>query len=267
MQVNEIVTSKIIEKLEAGTIPWQKPWIGSPAINYVSRKPYTGINVLLLDKGGEFATFKQIQSLGGTLKKGSKASMVVFYKQNRVEDEEGKTKTIPILRYYNVFHLSDSEGIPSKLELIQNTDSPIEQAEQIITNYKDCPEITEDPGQAWYMPSTDKIGIPNKKQFKGIEEYYSTLYHEICHSTGHINRLKRFTGEDAKASFGSESYSKEELIAEIGSAILCCHAGIEKTIDNSASYIQSWLKVLKNDKNFIIQASSKAQKAVDYILQ
>jgi len=222
---------------------------------------------LLLGRGGEFLTFKQIQERKGTIKKGAKSSMIVFYKLQKYESDNGEEKNIPLLRYYRVFHLNDVEGIESKLEDVNvNNDNPIAEAEKIIAGYKDCPEIIVDNNRAYYSPSKDVIGMPEVRRFKGIEEYYSTLFHEQVHSTGSVKRLKRFTGEDAIAAFGSASYSKEELTAEIGSAILCCHAGIEKTIDNSASYIQSWLKVLKNDKNFVIQASSKAQKAVDWIL-
>ena len=264
MNVAEIVTSKIIEQLQQGTIPWQKPWHGSPAINYITRKPYQGINVLLLGRGGEFATWNQIKELNGLIKKGSESSMVVYYNTRKVMTDNEEEKSIPFMRYYRVFHLSDIEGIESKIPV--NTFDPLEQAEQIIPNYSTCPEIIEDNNRAWYSPSKDQIGIPKMGQFKTVEEYYSTLWHEAIHSTGHTSRLNRFSAGQEQAAFGSENYSKEELIAEIGSAMLCCYCGIEKTIENSASYIASWLKVLKNDNNFVIQASSKAQKAYDYIL-
>lgn len=266
MKVNEIVTNRIIDILEQGTIPWQKPWVGSPAINYITRKPYQGINVLLLGRGGEFLTFKQIQEKKGTIKKGAKSELVVYYQNNVVETEEGEEKSIPLLRYYRVFHLDDVEGIDSKIPEVIDKFNNIEEAENVIKNFITCPKITKH-SEAWYSPDKDIIGIPDKKQFKGEEEYYSTLFHEMVHSTGHKSRLNRFEKEkNLQVAFGLENYSKEELTAEVGSAMLCAFCGIEKTINNSASYIQSWLKVLKDDKNFVIQASSKAQKAYNYIL-
>lgn len=264
MNVAEIVTSRIIDQLEKGTIPWEKPWIGSPAINYITRKPYQGINVLLLGRGGEFLTFNQITKLKGTIKKGSKSEIIVYYQMLDGVNEDGEITHFPLLKYYRVFHLSDVEGIESKIPEVNREFTPIEDAEKVIEGYVDCPKITES-NTAWYRPSEDILGMPNREQFIGEEEYYSTLFHECIHSTLHESRLNRISTMK-KIAFGSEEYSIEELIAEIGSSMLCCYCGIEKTINNSASYIQSWLKVLKNDKNFVIQASSKAQKAYDYIL-
>lgn len=265
MKVNEIVTGRIISLLEQGTIPWQKPWIDSPPINYVTRKPYRGINPLLLGRGGEWLTFNQIKERKGIIKKGSKSEIIVYYTNMPIHSEEGEEKTIPFLRYYRVFHLSDVEGIESKIpELTLKENTPIQECENVMNNYSDCPEIIESD-HAWYRPGTDQIGIPDISHFIGSEEYYSTLFHESIHSTLHEKRLNRIN-ENKKVAFRSEEYSKEELVAEIGSAMLCCYCGIDKTIENSASYIQSWLKVLKDDKNFVIQASSKAQKAYDYIL-
>lgn len=217
--------------------------------------------------GGEFLTFKQIQEKKGTIKKGAKSELVVYYQNNVVETEEGEEKSIPLLRYYRVFHLDDVEGIETKIEPVLEEFNPIEKAEDVIKGYITCPKIIEDTDGAWYSPEKDIIGIPDKKQFKTEEKYYATLFHESIHSTGHKSRLDRFTKENnINVAFGSEKYSKEELTAEIGSAMLCCYCGIDNVIENSASYIESWLKPLKNDKNFIIQASSKAQKAYDYIL-
>jgi antirestriction protein ArdC len=274
-KVYDYVTERIIKELEKGNIPWQKPWSGSPAINYVTRKPYQGINTLLLSKSGEYLTWHQIQQLGGKIKKGAKAEFVVFYKtytktEKTINEETGeeitKTTIIPVLRYYNVFHIDDVEGIPSKIQTFQH--DPITEIEAVINKYKDKPKIIHDDStKAYYSPMHDYINIPDKKYFKDIEKYYSTLFHEAVHSTGHYSRLNRFKKDEQLAAFGSKSYSKEELIAEIGAAMLCNHCGIlPKTLENTGAYIKSWIKVLKNDKRFIIQASSKAQKAVDYIL-
>lgn len=274
-KVYDYVTERIIKELEKGNIPWQKPWNGSPAINYMTRQPYKGINTLLLSKSGEYLTFNQIKQLGGRIKKGAKAEMVVFYKtytktKKTINEETGeeitKTTIIPVLRYYSVFHIDDTEGIPSKLKIFKH--NPITEAEEVITGYKNKPKIiNNDNTRAYYSPVLDVINVPDKKHFKNIEEYYNTLFHECIHSTGHHSRLNRFKKNKQAAAFGSEKYSKEELVAEIGAAMLCNHCGIlPKTLENTGAYIKSWIKVLKNDKRFIVQASSKAQKAVDYIL-
>lgn len=273
-KVYQYVTERIIKKMEQGEIPWEKGWMHIPALNYVTRKPYKGINKLLLD-GGEYLTFNQVQQLGGKVKKGAKAEMVVFYTSytktitmtnTETGEEEEKEVSIPVLKYYNVFNLKDVEGIPSKLKKIQH--EPIKEAEEVISRYKTCPEIVHDnPDKACYYPIRDIINVPEKGLFKDINEYYSTLFHEMVHSTGHEKRLKRFDNSPDEHMFGSDSYSKEELVAEIGAAMLCEHVGIlNRTIDNSAAYLQSWIKVLKNDMTLIVHAASKAQKAVDYIL-
>lgn len=271
--VYSYVTEEIIRQLEKGVIPWKKPWNTkeNPAINYVTRKPYRGINVLLLSKAGEYLTFKQVQQLGGKVKKGSKSHMVVFYKvdKNITKNENGEEKVNAwfILRYYRVFHLDDIEGIPSKVEKPESNNSPITEAEKILSLYADKPEITHtNQGKAYYSPVEDYINVPPIECYNGEQEYYSTLFHECIHSTGHKSRLNRLNEEENKnAAFGSESYCKEELIAEIGSAMLCSTTGIQNTLENSAAYIASWLKRLKEDKRLIVQAANKAQAAADYI--
>ena len=273
-KVHDIVLEKILQQMEKGKIPWVKGWGNNPPINYVTRKPYTGINILLLSKGGEYLTFNQIQKFKGKIKKGAKAEIVVFFKPYTkiVEEKDPETgeiiekeKELLVLRYYHVFHISDTEGIPSKLKKIEH--NPIEEAEKIIKGYKDAPKIIhDDPDKAYYNPAEDLINIPDKGLFHDIHQYYSTLFHEIIHSTGHPNRLGRFK-ENEKHIFGSETYSLEELVAEIGAAILCEHAGItEVTIKNSTAYIQAWLKQLQNNKSWIFTAAGGAQKAVDYVL-
>ena len=273
-KVHDIVLEKIFRQMERGEIPWIKGWKNNPPINYVTRRPYTGINVLLLSKGGEYLTFRQVQQLGGRIKKEAKSEIVVFFKPYTkiIEEKDPETgevierkKELLVLRYYHVFHLSDIEGIPSKLKKVEH--NPIEEAEKIVAGYKNAPAIIhDDPNAAYYVTSQDLINVPEKGLFNSVYEYYSTLFHEIIHSTGHPKRLKRFK-EGEKDIFGSETYSLEELVAEIGSAMLCEHAGItEMTIKNSTAYIQAWLKQLQNNKNWIFIAAGKAQKAVDYVL-
>ena len=276
--VYEMVTERIIAELEKGVIPWEKPWTGvrSGAYNRVSKRPYSLLNQMLLKHTGEYATYKQWQDLGGQVKKGEKSEIVVFWKIFEAEETnkdtgEKETKKIPLLRYYNVFHISQVEGVePLKPEQLNDEVEPIEEADKIISDYitREHIDFTEcRSNEAYYSPSSDKVVVPMKEQYKVINEYYSTTFHELTHSTGHKNRLNRLqTG--AVATFGGTEYSKEELVAEIGSASLMNLLGIEtvKTFRNSAAYIQSWLQVLRNNNKFIVSASSKAEKAVNYIL-
>ena len=273
--VYEMVTDRIIEQLEQGCIPWQRPWTGvqSDAYNIVSKRPYSLLNQMLLKYAGSYGTFKQWQELGGHIRKGEHSEIVVFWKIQPIEEiKEDGTKTIkqiPLLRYYNVFHISQVDGVEVKEKPIVYIE-PIEEAERIKEEYKarehiEIKEIVSN--KAFYSPSGDYIQVPCKEQYTNIEEFYSTLFHEMVHSTGHKTRLDRLeTGSNAH--FGSETYSKEELTAELGSASLLNMLGIEtpKTFRNSSAYIQSWLHVLRNDCKFIVSASSKAEKAVNYIL-
>jgi antirestriction protein ArdC len=145
--------------------------------------------------------------------------------------------------------------------------TPIECCEQIVAGYKGAPEVTHGHTKAAYRPSADEVIMPSAERFHSNEEYYSTLFHEFTHSTGHKSRLARKGIVDADASFGDDKYGREELVAEMGAAFLCGHAGIEaSTIDNSASYLAGWLKVIKGDPKLIVQAAGAAQKAADLIL-
>lgn len=276
--VYDMVTNRIIAELEKGQIPWQKPWTGvrSGAYNRITKRPYSLLNQMLLQHTGEYATFKQWQDLGGHVRKGEKSEIVCFWKifeskETNPDTGEIEVKKIPLLRYYNVFHISQIEGVePLAPEQLNDEVEPIEAGDKIITayinrehlNFVECKS-----NKAYYSPSNDTVVVPLKEQYSMINEYYSTTFHELTHSTGHQTRLNRLqTG--AIASFGSENYSKEELVAEIGSATLMSIAGIEtaKTFRNSTAYIQNWLQVLRNDNKFIVSASSKAEKAVNYIL-
>lgn len=271
MNIYEIVTNKIIEKLEKGTIPWRKPFVERRPVNWLTQKPYRGINLLLLD-GGEYATFKQIKEHGGKVKKGEKSHIAVFFKWIEKETErdgEIEIEKIPLLRYYRVFEINTQcEGLESKRKNDVFDHNPIEEAERIVQSYPNAPKITHVSGEAYYSPLEDRVNVPDKRDFERVEDYYSVLFHELTHSTGHSSRLNR-KGITTLVNnpFGSETYSKEELVAEIGASMLCGVVGIDYlTIDNSTAYIQGWLKALKNDKRLIISASQQAQKACDYIL-
>lgn len=276
--VYDMVTNRIIAELEKGKIPWQKPWTGvrDGAYNRITKRPYSLLNQMLLQHNGEYATFKQWQDLGGHIRKGEKSEIVVFWKifeskETDPDTGEIEVKKIPLLRYYNVFHISQVDDVePLAPEQLNDEVEPIEAGDKIITDYitrEHLNFIECKSNKAYYSPTSDTVVVPLKEQYSMINEYYSTTFHELTHSTGHQTRLNRLqTG--AIASFGSENYSKEELVAEIGSATLMSIAGIEtpRTFRNSTAYIQNWLQVLRNDNKFIVSASSKTEKAVNYIL-
>ncbi|HAQ02378.1 hypothetical protein A2467_02265 [Candidatus Nomurabacteria bacterium RIFOXYC2_FULL_36_8] len=274
--IYEIVTQKIIDLLETGVVPWQVPWrtaSGMPR-NLVTLRPYNGINFWLLlcqrDAIPFYLTFEQVKSLGGTIRKGEKSTMIVFWKLLKSEDE-AEEKVTPLLRYYHVFNISQTEGIDEKR--IPKTDAfdhdfnPVTVAETIINNWIDCPKIVQGSNSAYYEPKFDLVCIPSPRTFFSDQQYYSTLYHELVHSTGHDKRLGRHA-KIKNHSFGSQDYSQEELVAEMGAAYLCGLTDIQQqTIENNASYIKSWIKTFKNDSKVLIMAAAQAQKAVDYILQ
>jgi len=275
LNVYQMVTDRIIEQLEKGVIPWERPWTGvhNGAYNRISKKPYGMINQMILKHNGEYASFKQWTELGGKIRKGEKSEIIVFWKMLEVEKEnshgELEKTIIPYLKYINVFHISQVDGV-EPLEQPFKDITPIEDADKVILDYVTRENIDyreQASNEAFYSPSQDRVVVPMKEQYQHINEFYSTAFHELVHSTGAKNRLDRLcTG--AIASFGSEIYSKEELVAEIGSASILNTLGIEtnKTFRNSTAYIQNWLQVLKNDNKFIISASSQAEKAVAYIL-
>lgn len=276
--VYDMVTNRIIAELEKGKIPWQKPWTGvrSGAYNRITKRPYSLLNQMLLQHTGEYATFKQWQDLGGHIRKGEKSEIVVFWKIFESKETDSDTgeieiKKIPLLRYYNVFHISQVDGVePLALEQLNDEVEPIEAGDKIITDYIDKEHLNFiecKSNKAYYSPSSDTVVVPLKEQCQLINEWYSIAFHEISHSSGHKSRLNRIqTG--AISAFGSQDYSKEELVAELSSATLMSVAGLEtpKTFRNSTAYIQNWLQVLRNDNKFIVSASSKAEKAVNYIL-
>ena len=263
--VYEMVTERVIAELEKGIVPWEKPWTsGNPAgaFNRISKKPYSLLNQILLRKDGEWMTFKQVQDLGGHVRKGEKASFVVFWKMQKVteinEDGETEVKQIPLLRYYNVFHISQTEGIePLHKEDLKEVE-PIEAAEKVLNEYIEREGIkleTSFTDEAYYSPLYDLIHLPKIGQFQRIEEYYSTAYHESIHSTMKKSRCDREQERKGKlVSYASTEYSMEELCAELGSACIMNRLGLETvhSFRNSAAYIQSWIKALKNDPKMIV---------------
>ena len=273
MDIYAAVTDRIITQMDQGIIPWQKPWVANgKAISHATGKPYSLLNQLMLSRPGEYLTFKQCQEAGGHIRKGEKASMVVFWKWIEQEDEDtGETKQTPFLRYYNVFHIDQCEGITAKHSTetaFPDGADTLAAAQDIIYDYlgREGVKLTHEEGdRAFYRPSTDEVVLPIRKQFVSTAEYYSTVFHEVVHSTGHPSRLNRLS---KPSFFGTEDYSKEELVAEIGASALVNYVGLEtaNSLRNNAAYIQNWLGVLKGDKRFIVSAAGCAEKAVNLIL-
>jgi len=279
--VYQVITDRIIGLLEQGTVPWQKPWTTSEGDafprNLVSRKPYRGVNTFLLHAmsyGSPYwLTFKQAQALGGNVRKGEKAAPVVFWRwlDTDEKDATGKAKRVPMLRYYSVFNVAQCDGIAAPVtEHNGRTHNPIDEAERIVAGMPKRPAIQLGGNRACYSPAFDRVSMPEPETFASGQAYYSVLFHELTHSTGHESRLARkgIAGTDGEwSAFGSTPYAREELVAEMGAAFLAGHAGIvERTLDNSAAYIAGWLERLKDDNKLVVMAAAQAQKAADYIL-
>lgn len=289
VDVFQRVTDSIIAQLEKGVRPWQRPWAvkgtrggGMLPLNAVSGRPYRGINVFLLwsdaiTKGYAspyWLTYKQALGLGGNVKKGEKGSFIVY--ANRVEkpskSDPSETDSVFFWKGFTVFNAEQCEGLPEKFYPAQPDENPDETEARKIARIghadsyfaKVGATLKHGGGRAFYSPSGDFIQMPEIDAFKDAESYYATLGHEHVHWTGAKARLDR----DFSGRFGDEAYAAEELVAELGSAFLCAQLGLTlEPREDHAAYLASWLKVLKGDKRFIVQAASKAQKAVDYLTE
>ena len=283
--IYQTVTDRIISSLKAGVIPWEKPWntprfTGGPfPRNFYTGKPYRGINILLLwssDFSSPFwLTFKQAQELKGNVRKGERGTPIVFFKQlphaakdDTATDEDGRTPFV--LCHYTVFNVEQCDGLTLP-EVVQPTNAPEvdedETCEAIVTGWDNRPALhltSATECRAYYRPRTDSVHMPARSRFVDAAHYYSTLFHELVHSTGHESRLNRTFGDH----FGDELYSKEELVAEMGAAFLCAIAGIanEHTDRNTTAYIQNWISKLEEDNHLIVHAAANAQRAADCIL-
>ena len=284
--IYQTVTDRILSSLKAGVIPWEKPWkspryTGGPfPRNFYTGKPYRGINVLLL-WSSEYSspfwlTFKQAQALKGSVRKGEHGTPIIFYKQlpeyaKKDEDSTGEDERVPfVLCHYTVFNVEQCDGLTLP-EISQPAIAPEvdedEICESIVTGWENRPALhlnSPTEYRAYYQPSTDSVHMPSRSRFVDAPHYYSTLFHELVHSTGHASRLDRTFGD----RFGDELYSKEELVAEMGAAFLCAIAGIanDHTDRNTTAYIQNWIEKLEKDNRFIVNAAANAQRAVDLIL-
>lgn len=292
------VTDKIIAALEAGTAPWLKPWnnpescLGLPK-NAVSNRLYSGINILLLwlaaeEKGyrqSKWITALNVKKLGGYIRKGEKATIAVMYQpieREKLDDngevilnDEGKSEMekFVLIKKHNLFNIEQCENLPQNL---YDTETALANIAGSENQYKIFGEIRQiirgmeldikiqPSNKAFYHAETDKVLMPEMKQFNSEQDFYSTLLHEVTHATGHPSRLNREGITSHKAKFGNKLYAFEELIAEMGSSFLCAHLGFDTTPQN-ASYIKSWIEVLKQDKKAIFRASGKAREAYEYM--
>lgn len=281
----ESVTNEIIEGIQNENLTWEMVWNPANAPkNYATNRPYMGFNALWLAWVSQsknfsspyFLTFKQAKQLGGNVKKDQKGTKVIFWKirkfvKGQTTNEEGENEDVFGRKFtpfiWTVFNIDQIEGIEFSIETNERIFSSIETCEQVISGYTNCPEIIHQNDDAYYSPSKDIISMPNKNYFTGDEQYYSVLFHEMCHSTGHTSRLGRFDERPKFVAFGSVDYSKEELIAEMGASFLNAYAGIkEANFKNSLAYLKGWIVPLKNDPKMLIYAAQKAHQAANYIL-
>jgi antirestriction protein ArdC len=280
--VFDVVTGRLIEALERGTVPWRKEW-DAPGfripLNLTSGKPYHGINFFVLSLAGEsfaspyWLTFRQALERGGHVRKGEKGIPVFFWK---VLDRADEAEAGPdddhaarrfVARYYTVFNVEQCDGIEyPKPERTTRDIPPIEACDRIVARYPAGPEIRHGATGASYFPIGDVVRMPDRSVFHTPEAYYATLFHELVHSTGHPKRLARFTPDSPPPPFGSADYSREELVAELGAAFLCAQAGISNATEgNSAAYLAGWLRVLKTDKRAVVLAAGAATRAAALI--
>lgn len=282
------VTCEIIEELKCGNVIWQKPWRnGEGARNYVTGRAYEGFNQLYLSYKAVknnyptacYLSFQQAKALGGHVRKGEVSSMVVYWKISNHKtgkktidasgEQQDETRKLfyPFIHY--VFNIAQIEGVTLTVkEPIGKENESLPNPEEIISRMPLRPQIVAGGNDAYYSPLFDFVQMPHKKHFLSSEAYYSCLFHELTHATGHGKRLGRFESNFRPAKFGDENYSREELIAEMGAVYLSSFAGISNAslFSNSAAYLNGWMKALTADNTLIITASNKAQKAAAFIL-
>ncbi len=277
------VTDKIVNLLKDGVVPWHKPWsvAGGEPQNLISRKAYRGINPFMLNlmpyNSPFWLTFRQARKLGACVRKGEKGSPIWFWKfwtpgeksRRPAETDTRDERGIPILRRYHVFNVEQIDGLGDHVPELPSDERTewqrIDAAEAIVQAMPQRPKIEHAGRAAVYYPTTDLVRMPERDRFEDGESYFSTLYHELSHSTGHPSRLDR--KGCGLTRFGSPAYSREELVAEMGAAFLSGQAGIEHaTLEASAAYLDHWIAKLNGDPTLAVRAAGAAQKAADFIL-
>jgi len=286
-----IITDELVGMLEKGVVPWRKPWRGAAPKSLATGKQYRGINTFVLACKGAmrgyaspyWVTFRQAIERGGHVRKGEQGTAVVFWKfdgkarsgqcAEAVDDEAEMSSTSrarpPMLRYYKVFNAAsqcENLDVPATPEQAHAFE-PIAGCEQVLQGMPRPPTIEHRGAQPLYSRAQDCVLMPARETFESVSHYYATLFHELAHSTGHASRLGRFNAADAEVRFGSPAYAREELVAEMGSAFLCGHCGIEKaTLENAAAYIATWIARLKGNPRLAVVAAAQGQKAADWVL-
>jgi antirestriction protein ArdC len=277
----ETITAAIVERLEAGTRPWVQPWTGAS----VSRPlrafgtPYQGINVLWLWMAAEAAghaspfwmTYRQSQLLGGQVRKGERGTVAIFYRAYQTDepdeaDEAAGQRTRRVLKSFTVFNASQIDGLPDRFfPEPRPLPSPTERDGALDSFFAAIPaRIRHGGAEAFYSPAVDQVTMPEPGLFRDLDHYRATLAHELSHWTGHHSRLARQMG----GRFSSEAYAMEELVAELSSAILGAELGLPvEHLDHHASYLASWLKVLKADSRAILTVAAKAEEAASLLLR
>jgi antirestriction protein ArdC len=271
------VSARILAELEAGALPWVKPWSATPGANTpcnaVTNRPYSGCNVVLLwmaqvagYRAPRYLTFKQALEVGGHVRKGERGTRIYFVKQLEISDDgdnNSPTRLVPMLREYVVFNIDQCDGLPDSVTTgkpmrVRNPDTRDELADEFLRSTG--ADIREGQGEAFFVPSRDFISMPAFEAFKSADHFYNVAYHELVHWSGHGSRLNR----DLKNRFGSRKYGAEELIAELGAAFLCAEFGFDGDLRH-AGYIGHWVELLKADKRAFFTACSQASKAADYL--
>jgi antirestriction protein ArdC len=281
--VYQEVTDKLIAAMESGSAPWASPYTcGGSALSMSTNKPYRGINPLLLgieaDLNGYqsrwWGTYKKIQELGGQVRKGEHCTLITFWKRlvkEQVDEitEETSRKQVFFLRFYSVFNAEQADGLPARFYQVDGRplEKRLEAAETIMLRYVNSPAVvSHDQTMAWYSPGSDTVNVPKPENMTNLDAWYSTMFHELTHSTGHVSRLARDGITNLVSHRRGEMYAFEELVAEMGSAILCAQAGIDSTFDNSAAYLRGWISYLRSDGKAAVRAAAQAQRAADHVL-
>lgn len=285
IDIYQRVTDQIVAELENGVRPWLKPWNAEHAAGRITRPlrangvAYRGINILMLwasavEKGFAaplWLTYKQAQELGGQVRKGEKGSPVVYANTITRTEQDADTgedveHNIPFMKAYTVFNAEQVDGLPAHFYALQEPAlDPVTRIEKVETFFAATrADIRHGGNQAYYAIGEDRVQMPPFEAFRDAQSYYATLAHELTHWTRHPARLDRSFG---RKKWGDEGYAKEELVAELGAAFLSADLGLtpEARADH-ASYIASWLKVLKDDKRTIFTAAAHAQRAADYLI-
>lgn len=301
----QLVTDRVLAALDAGIVPWVKPWTcaDGPHKSLSTGKAYRGSNIWVLELAARFnivkhptqpdkwvleakpkaeqfespwwGTFNQIRERGGMVRKGQKGTYVTFWKQylkrETMTDDDGaeleSESSRFALRYYSVFNADQCDGLTVPEIAPRAEITPDAAADAIAAAYLGAgngPSLSHGGDRAYFDHDADAVRVPDAEAFRDAGGYYATLFHELTHSTGHHSRIARRAKGEARA-FGCEEYAKEELVAEMGSAMLCAVAGIEPDYDQTAAYIASWRKAIAEDKRLVVGASAQAQRAAEWV--